>query len=130
MADESARADPTVSPSLDHLFRILSDPRRRFVLGHLKSNPYPIPVARLAEAVAIYELNDLTRESTETELRRIQTSLRHVHLPSLADAGLIRWNRERDVVVLSKHAGRMPVLSQLDERRLETALIGTCDAVE
>lgn len=63
----------------------------------------------LAVAFAGRDVTAGTVEPGELQLARIETALRHVHLPKLADAGLIRWNAEAETVELSTFGRWLPV---------------------
>ncbi|UPV74433.1 helix-turn-helix domain-containing protein [Halorussus limi] len=75
-------------PSVDDCFEAVADPRRRWVLDAVADGD-PISVPDLADRVA-------ARSSVAYE--RAATSLRHVHLPKLAEFGMVAHDRERDRV--------------------------------
>ncbi|WP_209019595.1 DUF7344 domain-containing protein [Halorussus marinus] len=74
---------------IDRSYRLLADVRRRRVLYALEAND-EITVDRLAERLA----RSGVAESTE----RAAASLVHTHLPKLADAGVIEYEREAGLV--------------------------------
>lgn len=80
---------------LDALAALLGNARRRFVLRYLQLRDAPVPIEELAEAVARWECDDLD-EVTPHRKDCIRASLHHVHLPKLADAGLVRYDRAGD----------------------------------
>ena len=88
--------------SLDVVFDLLADQRRQEVLACLVDDTRPMPLADLAEDVAARE-NEGPRAEVPTEtVRTIATSLHHVHLPKLADAGAIEYDRDRDLIRVSE----------------------------
>ena len=76
---------------LDALAALLSNARRRFTLRYLQLRNAPVPIEELAEALARWECDDLD-EVTPHLTECIRASLHHVHLPKLADAGLVRYD--------------------------------------
>lgn len=87
---------PTPEDSLDELYDVLSNGRRRFVLRYLRDRTDPVPSGRLAALLASRERSGA--DGDEADVRRVEVSLRHVHLPRLDDAGLVVYDHERGVV--------------------------------
>lgn len=90
------------TPPYDRVVDCLADGARRETLSVLRDRTGPVPTRELATHVAAAlsdaELVDVTRE----DRRAVHISLRHVHLPKLAHAGLVGWDAEADAV---EHAG-------------------------
>lgn len=75
-------------PTLDELFDVLNHPYRRRILTLLdEHNP-----RREDE----FSMDELSTEDDDLEL--FTTALYHTHLPRLADAGFIEWDRDEDVI--------------------------------
>lgn len=89
-ADSASLNDSDVNT--DDLFDVLSNPRRRYILSHLQASKTPMALADLTDAVVRWETGE---EPTAVQAVREQVyiSLYHWHLPKLADAGLISFNR-------------------------------------
>lgn len=91
-ADDVSRGHPDDSAeSIDDLIAALANGRRRTVLSHLIRRCEPVDVESLARAVAAREA-DASDESLDEALDAVRTSLVHVHLPRLRDAGLIGYD--------------------------------------
>lgn len=93
--------------SADIAFTILKNQRRRFALHYLKEQSRPVKLSELAEQVAAWE-EDTTVDSLPSKKRKsVYTSLYQSHLPKLADAGVIDYNRDRGVVALTESAPQL-----------------------
>lgn len=80
----------TERPSSSDLHRLLESPRKRRLLAHLVDRPdVPISVDELVDAVADGERS---APGPETHRRRVAIALHHVHLPKVADAGVIEYD--------------------------------------
>ena len=77
------------------IFDLLADDRRRYALHYLSRKVGAVPLAELAEALALHE-GDPSRDSYD----RILTGLYHSHVPKLSDAGAVRYDPERETVAL------------------------------
>jgi DNA-binding transcriptional ArsR family regulator len=76
-------------------YRLRSDRQRRTTLQVLSDTSQDITVAELAMRVS-------RRLPTETPTDRIEIRLHHVHLPMLADAGVVDYDRESKRVSLEE----------------------------
>lgn len=81
--------DATISPTT--IFDLLSHSRRRLALYSLVRTVGALELDDLAERIAIAESD---RESDD----RIATSLAHVHLPKLAEAGVVGYDPDNRTV--------------------------------
>jgi len=92
--------DDTTTRTLDDdkLHTLLSNGRRRFVLRSLLDQP-TLDLHRLATRLARWE-ND-TDEPTETQRTRAYTALASIHLPRLAEAGIVTFDRSTERVRLA-----------------------------
>jgi len=90
--------------SLDRIFEILKNQRRRKVLRHLKEREERVELGDLAEHVAALE-NDTTPEAlTASERKRVYVGLYQCHLPTMDDAGIVEFNQDRGHVELGPAA--------------------------
>lgn len=77
---------------------MLDDERPRLVIEILQAFDEPVTLADLAEEVAIRERQvPITAVSGET-VAGIYHSLYHTHVPELADAGIIEYDQDNDMV--------------------------------
>lgn len=109
-------SDGTDSRSLDALFSALSKARRRTVLDVLSHQYQEIKTETLAREVAADERKTIERNLPVEDVDQVLDTLRHVHLPKLAEAGLIDYDADEQLVAYEGHpALRVPWMhSQLD----------------
>ena len=99
------------------VFEILSHRRRRDALECLREYETPLPLADLADEVAVRERDAPLPEIPATAVKRIYLSLYHTHVPKLAAAECVRYSQERDTVTLLERGERA-------ERRLARLDVG------
>lgn len=90
--------------SLDVVYDLLANQRRRNVLRCLKDHTQAIAMVDLAEGVAFRENEETLSEIPKETVQTIATSLYHTHLPKLADAGVVEYEQDRDLVRVSEPA--------------------------
>lgn len=113
---ESTGLTAQVTPSLDLIFDLLSNRRRRYTLYYLHEQPDDVAtIDEITDAVISLQCADSSTESTanpdvstddttdsesDSEQRRlqVQTELQHTHLPKLEDAGVIEHDSRSDTV--------------------------------
>ena len=83
--------------SVDTALELCQNTQRRIVLATLLERQQPATVADLTRAIASHEHDGQTAVSDET-LSRIRIALHHVHLPKVAEAGIVEYDAERGVV--------------------------------
>lgn len=117
--DNGEQGPPGDRTRLDRLYRSLASTRRRLLLSHLTT--------RSGEPVSVEELVDVVveREQPDPGLashrERVVTDIHHVHLPRLADVGVIDYDPV-DGTVLYEASERVESLlaaSDVDVERTE-----------
>lgn len=96
--------------SLNAIFELLVAERRRYVLYALCRRDEPVSAADLADEVA-------RDETAETDT--VAATLHHVHLPKLAEAGVVTYDAEAETVELAalpRRLERYLDLAAADER--------------
>lgn len=88
--------------------------RRREILRLLLAEDSSVAETDLATHLASTDRQVSTPGSAPAETRLIQIELYHNHLPKLANAGLVRWNRDAETVETASH----PALDDPRFRRL------------
>jgi hypothetical protein len=103
-ADATGRRPSTLTE--DDLFETLANRRRRYAVEHLRTvGPGErVSFRTLVEAVASRE-NDCTRATlTARQRKRVYTALYQRHVPKMAAAGVLDYDRERGTVALAPAA--------------------------
>jgi len=95
--DGSPGPDDTVTPSLDTVFDLLSDRRRRYALYHLVGEgPGTVDYTALAERIASWEVAD--GDPSESRVETVAADLYHSHLPKLDAENVVEFDpRSGDV---------------------------------
>lgn len=85
----------------DDIFRALSNPRRRFVIACLDTNPRPLSMAELAVELASWECDTPRNDLSDEQVSSRTIVLHHMHVPMLASLDIVDHDRESDTVVLA-----------------------------
>src|SRR6056297_977909 len=88
----------TTDRDLGDAFDILGSYRRRLVLARVSGADRAVPVGRLATELAAAEAEKTPEAVTTTERDRNKVRLHHADIPPLTAAGLIRYDRGRQLV--------------------------------
>lgn len=94
---------PSVDPeSMDAVFQALADVSRRVAIEYLTASDRPVSRDELVQHVAT-AANDGTSPGG-TQHDEIAVRFHHRHLPKLTEAGLVDYDRERDVLYATRTA--------------------------
>lgn len=99
------------------VFDALANERRRVVLDSLAEAEPPVRVDDLARRVAARErrgdrAGEPGRGPPEGAVRRVHVSLHHTHLPKLAEAGLLDYDPDHQVVREAADPSDLPGLGE------------------
>lgn len=86
--------------TLDEVFGLLDQKRRRFVLYYLDEADGPVPLEELAVQVAEWE-DDSAGDVPAGAFDDVSLTLQHHHLPRAARAEFIEYDRENGIVRLT-----------------------------
>ncbi|WP_435182022.1 DUF7344 domain-containing protein [Halorussus sp. AFM4] len=119
----------TDAQSLDTVFALLRDRRRRFALRALADRESPVALDGLAAAVARREAADAdgppreasgtaapaspTPDATPAATDDVAEALHHVHLPKLADAGVVDYDEADNTATLARTGDVTPFLDEV-----------------
>ena len=94
-------ADEDGDEELPEEERLVEHERRRWTLRTLLAFDEPVTLPDLAEEVAIREVDRPITDIPGDRVKEIYLSLYHTHVPKLADAGLVEYEQEADLVALA-----------------------------
>jgi len=86
------------SPSLDEVYHIFGNRRRRYTLHYLKQVDGKVDFGTMAEQIAAWEQEKPRLEVTSDERKYVYSALQQRHLPKMDDIGLVEFNK-RDASV-------------------------------
>lgn len=92
-------APDATAPLVDQTFEIFSHHRRRLLLHGLRLSGGRERLEDLAEFVSRWE-TDADGEPSDETIRQVYTGLWHVHIPKLADFGIVSFERSTGLVEL------------------------------
>lgn len=95
--------------SVDDLFDVLVESRRRTVLAVLTDRRSPMAVETLARAVAEREHDDISMAPSESAVEDVHVTLHHVHLPKLDESRLVDYDRNERTVAPTDVADEVPI---------------------
>lgn len=90
-------SDPTVG-------ELFANQRRRYLLRGLRHADRDVTLAELARKIAAWEIDRSVADVSNAAVERVHLSLYHNHVPRLADAGLVEYDREASAVSLAGDA--------------------------
>ncbi|MFC4541961.1 helix-turn-helix domain-containing protein [Halosolutus amylolyticus] len=120
VSDPESLSTPSLpsSDETDASFDALADPRRRAVLRALEGTERPVSLDELADRVSLAERSDERDPIAEWgdallgSQRRVLISLRHVHVPKLADVGAVDFDADANTVAMRDPGAEL--LARLD----------------
>jgi hypothetical protein len=99
-ADGGSRAVGDVETPLDTAFTALANRRRRVLLDHLIDGDEVTDLDALVDVVAGAEADETP---TRSHRDRVATTLYHIHLPVLAELGLVDFDPRSEAVRYHPH---------------------------
>lgn len=85
--------EPTAAPSVDDCFDAVADARRRHLLDAIADG----------DTLSVDDLTDRVAERTPADRRTVHLSLVNVHLPELAELGVVAYDRDERLVEPGRH---------------------------
>lgn len=100
----------------DRVFEVLAHPCRRFVLRYIDGPGDDATVTELAAAMAAAGIESKSPDASARGIDAVESTLYHVHVPKLTDAGLVRFDPNHRTVMLTQRAAAIrPVLEAAEE---------------
>ena len=98
--------------SKEERFTLLSNHRRRYVLSYLHRHK-TVPVSDLVDQITAWETGADLEALDRNDRTTVYVSLHQTHLPKLADAGVVEYDRDEKTVTLSERGEQLlPYLTQ------------------
>jgi len=94
----------------DTLFDVFKDQRRRFVLHRLHTSDAPLSIDEVATEIAAWERGRPVDDVDETQVERVEVTLRHVHLPKLIDARVVEYDPHSEAVSMTGQGAPLEAL--------------------
>jgi hypothetical protein len=89
---------PETESTLDQIFSVLQNQRRRDVIEYLGRTDGPVSLGELAEQIAGWENDKEPRLVGSRERKRVYVALYQSHLPKMEEAGAITYQKDRGIV--------------------------------
>lgn len=87
--------------SIDVVFEVLKNQRRRHVIQYLRDHEGPVELGTVAEHIAALENDKDEAAITYAERKRVYVGLYQCHLPKMDDMGVVEFNRARGRIELT-----------------------------
>lgn len=87
--------------SLDEVFDLLSEERRRYALYYLEQADGPVAVEEVAEQVAKWETGNVVGAIPEDKFERIEVELHHTDLPKATEVEYIEYDPAAETIEVS-----------------------------
>lgn len=122
-SDVTAVGDPVADPeeteetlSKDTIFELLKNQRRRDALGYLEENDGVATLSDMAEFIAAKENGITEQELSSSQRKRVYIGLYQCHLPKMANAGVIDFEKNRGDIEIRPLASQLePFLDTSDD---------------
>jgi DNA-binding transcriptional ArsR family regulator len=96
-----------VELSLDNVFAILKNERRRRVLHYLRDEEQRVTLSDLAEHIAAIENDTSVQSITSSQRKRVYVGLYQCHLSKMDDMDIIDFNKDRGIVEIGDNAPQL-----------------------
>lgn len=113
MRDHDSTPETACAISRDTIHDLLAHQRRRSVIACLTDHQ-SLTLPDLADAVAREEHGTPVTEIPEDDILHVYLTLWHIHIPKLAEADVVTYNQERDVVTRTENADLVEQFLSLD----------------
>lgn len=104
---EAEEMEEGVELSLDNVFAILKNERRRRVLHYLRDEEQRVTLSDLAEHIAAIENDTSVQSITSSQRKRVYVGLYQCHLSKMDDMGIIDFNKDRGIVEIGDNAPQL-----------------------
>lgn len=106
VSSEDPASEQPAEPSLDVVFDVLRNRRRRLVLKAIEDRDGSTTLSELAEHIGGIENDKSPQALNAQERKRVYVGLYQCHLPKMHDAGAIEFDKDRGTVERGEIADR------------------------
>lgn len=96
-----------VDLSRDVVFRLLSNPRRRYVLYYLREHGGEARLEEVTRSLAAWETDKSPEELGDDDEKRVYVSLYQTHVPKLEEHGVVEYDSDSTVIKLTDAADQI-----------------------
>ena len=116
--------------SMDEVFELLKNPRRRMVINYLKENGNTATLSDVAEHIAACE-NDITvQELSSDQRKRVYIGLYQCHLPKMDNFGVVDYDKNRGTIELRESVAQLEsYIDSEEETAIDPALFSVAVAL-
>ncbi|WP_217468211.1 helix-turn-helix domain-containing protein [Haloterrigena gelatinilytica] len=93
--------------SPDVVFTLLSHPKRRAVVRLLLNQDRALTLRDLRNEIVEREEGIEITEADESQTRQTLVSLHHAHIPKLTEAGVVTYDKDRQIVEPTEKIGQL-----------------------
>ena len=97
------------SPTVEQMFEILANRRRRFTLHYLLQRRCPVDLGDVANQVAAWENGIGVNTVSYDQRRNVHTALRQTHIPHMERVGIVDYDKRDTTVRLTEDAERLDI---------------------
>lgn len=116
-------AVPPEPLSLDVIFDMLKNERRREVLDYMRQGEDPFTLREIAEHIAALENGKDVSALNSTERKRVYVGLYQCHFPRMDDAGVIDFDRNRGTVLTGPNTERLYPYLDMDGENVDEGTV-------
>lgn len=107
--------EPHDGLSIDDVFEILSNARRRYMIDYLHQTGGTATLSEIADQIAAWEYETPVDDVGNDERRRVYISLYQTHLPKLVEYGVIQYDEDTKTARLTGRVADVDRYLYLDE---------------
>ncbi|MFB6074296.1 MAG: hypothetical protein ABEJ89_04725 [Haloarculaceae archaeon] len=95
------------------IFEVLQNERRRYVLRYLRRYGGPVSLGDLATQVAAWEYEVPCEEISQTQRKRVYTTLQQTHLPKMDEVGIVSYDSDSGQIETTNHTEELTIYLEI-----------------
>jgi len=89
---------PRQMVTIDEVFDLLGEERRRYALYYLHEQDGPVPIEELVEVIVEWEEKPPEQDESWERFDEIALDLQHTHLPKTAEVDFVQYDQEKGII--------------------------------